>query len=111
MNRFTIGFVLIFFILGGCGTQSTAEETDEIAAVGATAVLETATSPPATATTVPTTNNVPTATSKPTDTPEPTEEPEEVVTNCVLCHSDKEMLIETARPEEEKEPGESSGVG
>lgn len=117
MKRFKIGFVLLFlFILAGCSTQSAAEDPDEITAERATAVLETAvtetiTSLPATASIAPTATIAPSPTTKTPDTLEPTEMSEEVVTHCVLCHSDKEMLIETARPEEEKEPGESSGVG
>ena len=50
----------------------------------------------------------------PTPTTEPTLEPTvEVVVQidqCVSCHTDKEQLIATAKPEEEVE-GESSGVG
>ena len=71
--------------------------------------------PTATNTAVPT-NAPPTAPSEATAVPEPTKEPtpepiEIVMDNCMTCHNDKEKLIQTADPEEEKEPGESSGVG
>ena len=49
---------------------------------------------------------------EPTPTPvPPTEEVVEAVDYCVSCHTDKEELIATAKVEEEKAEGESSGVG
>jgi len=112
MKQLKMGLVifLIFFFLTGCSTSTAPADDLEIAEEAATAVTQMAATdspnaPPPTVTTAPT------ATTKPTDTPEPTEEPIEVQTNCVFCHSDKELLIETANSEEEKEPGESSGVG
>ncbi len=68
----------------------------------------------------PTNTPEPTATDEPTETPEPTATaeptftptPEVVASNCLSCHADQQMLINTAAPEEEA-PGESesSGVG
>jgi len=53
----------------------------------------------------------PTASAVPTTAP--TQTPEMVASvsdECLACHIDKELLIETAAPEE-KAPSESSGVG
>jgi hypothetical protein len=36
---------------------------------------------------------------------------EPVVNECVTCHTDKEMLIQTAEKEEEASESESEGVG
>lgn len=114
MKPIKISLVLsiLLLLLLGCSAQAPAKESAEIEQPTVTAVADlivteaatdTATAPPPTA--------EPTDIPKPTDTPEPTAEPTAVVTNCVFCHSDKEMLIDTADPEEEKEPAESSGVG
>jgi len=57
----------------------------------------------------------PQPTSTPTPVPTATVAPEAVtpavaVNYCLECHSDKEALIQTAKPEE-KAPSESEGVG
>ena len=55
--------------------------------------------------------SVPTSTAiPPTPTVEPTEEVVVEVDYCVSCHTDKEQLISTVKPEEVVEK-ESSGVG
>jgi uncharacterized membrane protein len=107
-----LGIVFIVLALvAGCAQETAAPE--EVAQVTEVVV--------ATDTAVPPTNTAePTATDEPTETPEPTATaeptftptPEVVVSNCLVCHADQEMLINTAAPEEEA-PGESesSGVG
>jgi nitrate reductase cytochrome c-type subunit len=49
----------------------------------------------------------------PTAMPTPSQEPiaQADQDHCLRCHGDKERLIETAAPVEEKPPSESSGVG
>ena len=37
--------------------------------------------------------------------------PGEEVSTCVVCHSDKDLLKETASPEEEEKSEETSGEG
>ena len=57
--------------------------------------------------------HVPEPTASAVPTTEPTQTPEVIASvsdECLACHMDKEMLIETAAPEE-KAPSESSGVG
>ena len=64
------------------------------------------------ATSTPAPTPEPEPTSLPTEAPTlvPTPEPTKVVDYCVDCHTDKEQLISTAKPEVEAE-SESSGVG
>ena len=103
--------LLLTLLLSACGTEPEAEDVLEVAAPAATAIAAIETDTPApTNTAVPL---PPTATIPPTTepTPIPTEEPVSEVSNCIQCHSDKQLLIDTASPEEEKEPSESSGVG
>jgi hypothetical protein len=64
----------------------------------------------ATSTPEPTPEPEPTALPTEAPTSVPTPEPTEVVDYCVNCHTDKEQLISTAKPEEVAEE-ESSGVG
>ena len=116
MNPVKIPLVLsiLLLLLLGCSSPAPAEESAEIEQPTVTAVAELIVTEAATETETalpPTATAEPTDIPKPTDTPEPTAEPTAVVTNCIFCHSDKEMLIDTADPEEEKEPAESSGVG
>ncbi len=54
-------------------------------------------------------NPVPTAVSTPT-LPAVLFTPQSSVDYCVSCHTDKDALIQTAKPEE-KAPSESEGVG
>ena len=79
-------------------------------------VAEATAPPPPTATATeapPTATSAPTATLPPTETPPPTHTatPEVLASNCLACHADKQMLIDTSAPLEEPEEGESSGVG
>ncbi len=53
---------------------------------------------------------VPTVTEAP-PTAEPTEEAVVEVDYCLSCHTDKEQLVATAKPEEEAAESESKGVG
>ena len=96
-----------------------AEATAEEAAPTATNTMP----PPATETAVPATATAePTATEEsepaeeeapPTPTVEPTlvPNPEVLESNCLNCHSDQQLLMDLAEPEEEPEESESSGVG
>ena len=43
--------------------------------------------------------------------PTPTADGEEVVSSCVSCHTDKELLKEVATPEEEEVSEATSGEG
>ena len=101
----------------GASQEPVATATESIAAAAATASVADATAPPpptATATdTPPTATSATTATLPPTETPPPTHTatPEAVASNCLACHADKQMLIDTTAPLEEPEEGESSGVG
>lgn len=124
MNRLkTISLILLLLLaISACGTDLqpvekaailpvTEAETVAEATVTEPPTLPTATMPP---TAVPsTTPTEPTATVAPTKpAPEPTEAPFVVeMDNCQSCHSDKEMLIDTADPVVEQESSESSGVG
>lgn len=106
---FFLGFSLSLF--AACGrqevpTEAPQEEPQEQVATATETAL------PPTETTAPTETPIPpTETAAPTDTPSPTATAELVADACVECHSDQQQLIDTAAPEEEKEPSESSGVG
>jgi outer membrane biosynthesis protein TonB len=105
--------------------EATAEEASAEAAAEEVAPTATETvPPPPTETAVPPTATVePTPTEEaaateeeetpPTPTVEPTLEPnpEVLESNCLSCHSNKELLIDLAEPAEEPEESESSGVG
>lgn len=103
----------------GCGQSAPDNEAEAPAEVAE--VTDAAPTAAPTDTVAPPTNTPePTATDEPTETPEPTvtaeptftPTPEVVASNCLSCHADQQMLINTAAPEEEA-PGEaeSSGVG
>jgi hypothetical protein len=47
----------------------------------------------------------------PTHEPTPQAAPEAEMDECLSCHSDKDRLIETAKPDEESAESESKGVG
>jgi outer membrane biosynthesis protein TonB len=105
--------------------EATAEEVsaEEVSAEEAAPTATETEPPPPTETAVPPTATVePTATEEaaaaeeealPTPTVEPTLEPnpEVLESNCLSCHSNKELLMDLAEPEEEPEESESSGVG
>lgn len=102
-------------LLAACGAEEEPTPTEQAVASAPTVAVEEAAintpepvEPTATATEPPPTETVaPTPTSEPT----PTEEAvAEAADQCLACHSDKEQLIDTAKPEE-KVPSESSGVG
>ena len=78
-----IFFILSFLILNGCQAATPVETTPT-----KVSVEEDPTTAPA----------------------KPTEEVVEIVDYCISCHTDKEMLISTAKVEEVLE-SESSGVG
>ncbi len=113
-----LGFLFTVLMLAtACGQEAAAPSE----AVAVAQVTEAAVEVAVTDTSAPPTNTpVPTATDEPTETPEPTATaeptftptPEVVVSNCLVCHADQQMLVNTAAPEEEA-PGESesSGVG
>ena len=107
-----IAWLLLLLTLVACGSGSAEEPTraatatsppTAVAAVASATAPATDVPPTATATTAP-----PTATLPPTETPAPTLIP---VSNCVTCHEDKEMLINTAASVEEPDESESSGPG
>jgi hypothetical protein len=113
MNQFskTLASILLLLLLTTCGPSEPATVQEE-AADAPTAVAEAPTSAP-TATPLPTAVPVePTATAvPPTEIPTETPTPEPVASNCLICHSDQQTLINTASPVEEPEESESSGVG
>ena len=130
---------LCLLLVTACGADTPDQAVEDTTAVEETAVSEaviaeatieetapaaTNTMPPPTETAVPPTVTVePTATEEvetaaeeealPTPTVEPTLEPNPDVleSNCLNCHSDQQLLMDLASPEEEPEESESSGVG
>ncbi len=114
-----IWLLVTLFLLSACGSVNepaveveTVLPPTEVAAVTEATATMVIVAPTETA--VSATDIEPTATALPaaTEAPAPTDTPEPLVMdNCMSCHSDKDMLIDTAAPEEEKEPSESSGVG
>lgn len=137
MKKFGILLILALFcllLLAACGSDAPAADiedapTSEVAVAEATAeepapAATNTMPPPPTETAVPPTATAePTATeeaeaiveeeAQPTPTVVPTLEPnpEVLESNCLSCHSNKELLIDLAEPEEEPEESESSGVG
>ncbi len=126
--------LLCLFLLAACGSDAPDAVVDDTpasevavaeATVEETAPTATNTMPsPATETTAPPTVTAePTATeevepeteeeSQPTPTVEPTlvPNPEVLASNCLNCHSDQQLLMDLASPEEVPEESESSGVG
>jgi hypothetical protein len=87
-----LGLGVLVVLLAACSAPPSAAPT-------ATAVLAVPTDVPPTATSVP---------ASPTPVNTPTEVA--VVDYCVACHTDKDQLISTAKPEEKKEK-ESEGAG
>lgn len=104
----------IGLLAAGCGGATETAEPPPATEPAVVAVAPTDTDVPPTLTAEPTATDAPTETPEPTATAEPTltPTPEVVVSNCLACHADQEMLVALALPEEEA-PGEaeSSGVG
>jgi hypothetical protein len=126
--------LLCLFLLAACGSASPRldpEETPvsqeaiaEVSAEEATATATETIPPPPTETPVP-----PTVTTEPTETegdeaiveeeasstptivPTLEPNPEVLESNCLSCHSNQQLLMDLAEPEEEPEESESSGVG
>jgi outer membrane biosynthesis protein TonB len=123
--KVTILTIAVLLLLIGCSGETQVEEPTavpptEVAAVAEPTVVEPTDEPTAVPepeaveepTVEPTEEALPTA--EPEPEPEPTEEPvaELVMDNCQTCHSDQEMLTQTADPAvEHAEASESSGVG
>jgi hypothetical protein len=103
-------------LLAACGEDESPMPTEQAAAEAPTVVAEeeaTNTPEPPEPTATATETPAPTETMAPTPTTEPTPTEEviaEVSDQCLACHSDKDQLINTAKPEEQA-PSESSGVG
>lgn len=89
---FFIALAAIFIPLVGCATGGVAVSVEsEMALVTPAAVVEEA------------------PTAQPTvAAPAPTQV---AADQCLTCHADKDMLIDTAKPEEASGEGESKGVG
>jgi hypothetical protein len=92
LSKVWLGLGILAVLLTACGAPQAAPTTTAVQAAPPTAVPATATSVPA--------------------SPTPANTPTEVaaVDHCVTCHTDKDQLVLTAKPEEEKEK-ESEGAG
>jgi len=107
-NKRVLFLMIVAVVLTACGPDETPTAAEQMVVESiATNTPEppkptaTATEPPPTETPAPT----------PTSDPTPTEEVVvEVADQCLSCHSDKDQLVDTAKPEE-LVPNESSGVG
>lgn len=103
---------ILLLLLTACG-QSDPASIEEYPVAAATAIATATVNVPTATAMLPTETSVaPTATTiVPTEVPTNTPTPESVASNCLICHSDRQALVELAAPIEEPEESLSSGVG
>lgn len=118
MKQFMLVLAGVWLLLTACGQGEPTASVDPPAAEPVAVAEATVTTAPATAVSTavptavpPTATSIPPTAVPPTAVPTPTDEPLPVADACVVCHSDQQMLIDTASVVEEASESESSGVG